>query len=444
MSHRVGKVRRRAARLVGPLPRGGAEAVRRVLRGLGAQAKLRLGAPDDACEREADAVAARVMNARAPSPVAADASGPRVQRMCAECEEEEKVRRKTAPEPQPEEEEEEVQAKCVPEAAAPAPAIAALRGGGRPLAPPVRAFFEPRFGADFSQVRVHDGPTGQAAARALRARAFTRGHDIAFAPGEYAPLTPAGGRLMAHELTHVLQQRDADAPIRRWAVGTAPAPEADWTVVPQDPSTEDHTDRLAAAEAIVRRVVASARCTNFFRDNCGLGEGAAALRNAFDQARIYFIDRDDDTFGETHGVTRNIAYNRRVFRIGRFFMASTLLHEMFHTCDPSFDARDEIDAETAVETCRLYTPMIFELSSTSGSPGDRITILGTNFGGRQGPADRVELGGVSAPVVSWAFTGEADSSEVRIVVEVPAGAKTGELVVINNNVRSNARRFVVN
>jgi hypothetical protein len=125
-------------------------------------------------------------------------------------------------------------------------------------------------------------------------------------------------------------------------------------------------------------------------------------------------------------------------------MASTLLHEMFHTCDPSFDARDEIDAETAVETCRLYTPMIFELSATSGSPGDRITILGTNFGGRQGPADRVELGGVSAPVVSWAFTGEADSSEVRIVIEVPAGAKTGELVVINNNVRSNARRFVVN
>ena len=448
MSHHVGKVRRRLVR-TGPALRGGADAVRHALRGLGVQAKMRIGAPDDAYEREADAVAARVMEARADAPVATVGAGPLVQRLCAECEEEEKTaQRKAAPE-QPEEEEEEVQTKRATGAAGPLPVaatVSALRGGGRPLPGAVRSFFEPRFAADFSQVRVHDGPAGQAAARALHARAFTSGRDIAFGPGEYAPMTATGGRLMAHELTHVLQQRKArqtEPPVRRWAIGAAPTPRAHWSLVPQDPDTEDHRARLAGAEAIVRRVLASARCRNFFRNNCGLGEGADALRNAFNQAQIYFLDVDDDAFGATAGVTRNIAYNRRAFRIGRFFMASTLLHEMFHTCDPNFDARDEIDAETAVETCRLYTPFITDLSPTSGAVGDRVTISGSNFGGAQGPADSVQLGGVAATVVSWGFTGAAGSSTVQIVIEVPAGAVTGDLVIVNNNVRSNARRFVV-
>jgi len=82
-----------------------------------------------------------------------------------------------------------------------------LRQSGQPLDPATRAFMEPRFGHDFSQVRVHtDAQAGQSA-RAVQARAYTVGQDIAFAPGQYAPHTNTGGKLLAHELSHTLQQR---------------------------------------------------------------------------------------------------------------------------------------------------------------------------------------------------------------------------------------------
>ncbi len=66
---------------------------------------------------------------------------------------------------------------------------------------------EIRFGHDFSQVRLHTDARAAAVAEALQARAFTAGNHIVFAAGEYAPATPQGRRLLAHELTHVVQQR---------------------------------------------------------------------------------------------------------------------------------------------------------------------------------------------------------------------------------------------
>jgi hypothetical protein len=84
--------------------------------------------------------------------------------------------------------------------------ILALKATGRPLPNDVRAFLEPRLEADLSAVRVHtDGDAGWTA-QALRARAFTVGHDVVFAPGQYAPHTRSGRWLLAHELTHVVQQ----------------------------------------------------------------------------------------------------------------------------------------------------------------------------------------------------------------------------------------------
>jgi hypothetical protein len=79
-------------------------------------------------------------------------------------------------------------------------------GAGRALDAAAREFFEPRFGRDFSAVRVHDDAEAAALARSIRARAFVRGRDIHFAEGRFAPGTPAGCHLLAHELTHVVQQ----------------------------------------------------------------------------------------------------------------------------------------------------------------------------------------------------------------------------------------------
>lgn len=78
---------------------------------------------------------------------------------------------------------------------------------GQPLDVETRAFFEPRFGHDFSRVRVHSDAKAAESARAMDALALTVGNDVMFASGEFAPQTWPGRRLLAHELTHVVQQR---------------------------------------------------------------------------------------------------------------------------------------------------------------------------------------------------------------------------------------------
>jgi hypothetical protein len=81
-----------------------------------------------------------------------------------------------------------------------------LQAPGRPLDAPTRAFMEPRFGRDLSNVRVHtDGPAADSA-RAVNALAYTMGNQVVFGAGQYAPTTSAGRRLLAHELAHTVQQ----------------------------------------------------------------------------------------------------------------------------------------------------------------------------------------------------------------------------------------------
>jgi len=82
-----------------------------------------------------------------------------------------------------------------------------LRTPGQPLDAGTRAFMEPRFGHDFSGVRVHADLRAAESAQAVNALAYTVGRDVVFGAGQYAPGTSAGRRLMAHELTHVVQQR---------------------------------------------------------------------------------------------------------------------------------------------------------------------------------------------------------------------------------------------
>lgn len=101
--------------------------------------------------------------------------------------------------------------------AAAAPGIQPLQGGGRPLGASERSFFEPRFGTDFSGVRVHHDSSAADMAQSVNALAFTLGKDIVFNAGQYAPGTDAGLRLLAHELTHTLQQGGGGpAVIRRY------------------------------------------------------------------------------------------------------------------------------------------------------------------------------------------------------------------------------------
>jgi hypothetical protein len=84
--------------------------------------------------------------------------------------------------------------------------IQSARGGGQPLDSTVRAQMEPAFGANFSGVRVHTNSQADSLNQSLSARAFTTGQDIFFKEGEYRPGASSGRELLAHELTHVVQQ----------------------------------------------------------------------------------------------------------------------------------------------------------------------------------------------------------------------------------------------
>ena len=150
----------------------------------GIQTKLWIGQPNDACEREADRVAAQVTG------MSDGSSG----RESAEGEGEANVRA--------------MPLSASSGSAGVSASVAALqRAGGQPLPAAVRSFFEPRFQRDFSEVRVHTHAAAAEAAQSVQARAFTLGRDVVFGEGEYAPGTGAGRQLLAHELTHVVQQR---------------------------------------------------------------------------------------------------------------------------------------------------------------------------------------------------------------------------------------------
>ncbi|HVZ42153.1 MAG TPA: DUF4157 domain-containing protein [Candidatus Kapabacteria bacterium] len=176
------------------------------------QPKLTVNAPGDAFEQEADRVADHVMRmpapggatpaSEAPGVAASSGTAPHVQRACAAC---------GGGASQVEEEEGMMQAKESPGGTprvsdATAGRISSMRGGGEPLDRSVRERLEPRFGHDFGNVRIHRDAGAAQAARDVSARAFTVGGDIAFASGEYAPHTSTGMRLLAHELTHTIQQ----------------------------------------------------------------------------------------------------------------------------------------------------------------------------------------------------------------------------------------------
>lgn len=191
------------------------------------QAKLSIGKPGDRYEQEADNMADQVMNMSAPGAAVSHAErhnpspvSPAVQRQAEpEKEEEEKplqakpldsVLQRQGME-EKEEEEEPIQTKpqggTATVSAATSSRVQSLRQGGEPLPAATRHFFESRMGRDFGDVRVHTDSRATETARAVQAKAYTLDNNIVFNNGQYAPDSQAGRHLLAHELTHVLQQR---------------------------------------------------------------------------------------------------------------------------------------------------------------------------------------------------------------------------------------------
>jgi hypothetical protein len=180
------------------------DADRSFFRDAGLQPRLVIGPVDDPLERQADRTADRIVAG------AANAASELQRRPLAAEEETLQARVEGGLHRQPREEEEEpLQSK--PESAAAAPSLSqtldATRGGGQPLPSAVGREMESAFGVGLSSVRVHTDEAAHRLSSDLKAQAFTRGRDIYFAAGRFTPDTRDGRHLLAHELTHVLQQR---------------------------------------------------------------------------------------------------------------------------------------------------------------------------------------------------------------------------------------------
>jgi hypothetical protein len=196
------------------------------------QAKLTVNTPGDQYEQEADRVADRVVNTPDSALGVNGTRGPAVQRACMECEEKarrmpEEAERQQMPQgdeelqrmpegeeerqQMPQDEEEMMQLKASPHHKQSVPittsrTIQAMRSGGQPLPKSLRNYLEPRFGHEFSQVRLHTDDRAIQASKEIGAKAFTLGKHIAFGERQFQPHSKEGKRLIAHELTHVVQQ----------------------------------------------------------------------------------------------------------------------------------------------------------------------------------------------------------------------------------------------
>jgi len=179
------------------------------------QAKLAVSQPDDLYEQEADRVADQVLRMPAPT----------VQRTCATC----AAGGPTCPTCKKNENDKGlVQRKTAALATSSTDSVPDNflhhLGPGQPLDSSTRAFFEPRFGHDFSKVPVHVDERAAESARSINANAYTLGHNVVFGAGQYASGTTHGQRLLAHELTHVVQQGSNVRPSVQRAVSLTDEP----------------------------------------------------------------------------------------------------------------------------------------------------------------------------------------------------------------------------
>jgi Domain of unknown function (DUF4157) len=205
------------------------------------QTKLAIGQPGDKYEQEADRVADQIMRMPEPGSIAWRITNPgktpSIQRVCSECQDEvqrqpvegEEVLRANSLTIQTTslaqrqvdltEEEEEEQMVQTKQRLGQIPSVTPIlearlnanKGSGEPLPEETRSFMESRFGHDFRQVRVHTDAEAVQMNRELNAEAFTNSQDVYFGTGKYNPDSNKGKRLLAHELTHVVQQTQNQA-----------------------------------------------------------------------------------------------------------------------------------------------------------------------------------------------------------------------------------------
>src|SRR3984893_3142932 len=174
-------------------------------------------------------------------------------------------------------------------------------GGGSPLDSPTRSFMEDRIGADFSDVRIHTGTKADQSARSINAQAYTVGSDVVFQSGKYAPDTDPGRHMLAHELTHVVQQRSGP-------VAGTPAPGGIQISNPSDrfeQAAEGSADRVMSSASVAAPVSASAAPASVQREEDEEDEvqGMFVQREGEDEEEVQgtFVQREGEEEEELQG-----------------------------------------------------------------------------------------------------------------------------------------------
>jgi hypothetical protein len=233
-----------------------------------AAAKVRIGRPDDAREDEADRTADLVLRAVRPSGITEEPDD-RIHRQATDQDELPVANTQELFPPEELErdaEEEQAVASAVVQRKATAghgqstqpnldARLAQTASGGRPLARDTRDSMESGFGHSFTDVRVHDDAESATLCDDLSARAFTLGRDIYFSSGEFRPGTSSGDRLLAHELTHVVQQRSTPEVVAR-----------DCQFVPGHSAPDTYCETEAEAQAGVTHACPPDRADFVYRD----------------------------------------------------------------------------------------------------------------------------------------------------------------------------------
>lgn len=259
------------------------------------QAKsMRVGAPGDQYEQEADRVADALVKGQGAAEISSVSGGrdsTRVQRKCTACEDEldeaskQQLRRSRGEQEaqrQPEEEEEVLQAKARSGAGGEMSRAGqdqvqdTLGRAGRPLDRASREFAEQGFGMSFDHVRIHTDASAAASAEAIHSRAYTVGNQIVFGQGQYNPGTLEGRRLLSHELTHVVQQGGGGEFVQRDFALEPPNGDADGRVL----SAAEMQDAIAFNTTVMSSIPNSAAMIELLRDVLGVAPIPAVIDEA--------------------------------------------------------------------------------------------------------------------------------------------------------------------
>jgi hypothetical protein len=256
---------------------------------------------------------------------------------------------------------------------------AAGRSGGKPLAPSVRRAMETRLGHSFAAVRVHSDACAAGEAKALGARAFAVGRDVVFGARQFAPGTPAGRALLAHELAHVVQQRapgegdaaqaETEAARAGWAVagGRSFAPAV--RTGPQVALQAEDEPAAPAEPTAVRDV--------------------PAIRRAFEEEQISFTR--DRIEAATHSIRRGVAELSKLKEVDR-----PPLRTKIHGLERQL-------ADALADNAALLERRIPELEARVAAGEDKTELLEARRELAENRADLESLKGVFSPAQGAAF-----------------------------------------